>query len=231
MKFITSLNPKNIVKCRHCVDTWLRYLSEVVAVQTAPEIAILQPHFPDVTFVVTDIVGNVFDAPFCPNIHALVEQGPGIIINSDISMVGSYDDFATRFLLQRPDKVLDCGIRWDYTEGNISTRKLNPYGIDVFKITPDLMELFQGTEFAIGQPGWDYYFVLDAHRAGYYINAHKNPAMFLHEIHTVNWARWKLTLAQAILERRYDMSQADVTRYVQKVTGRVGLTRTTRKRR
>jgi hypothetical protein len=230
MKFITSLNPKNIDKCKSCVTTWKNYLSEVVAVQTASEIPILQPHFPDVTFVVTDRVGTVFDTPFCPNIHTLVEQGPGIIINSDISIMSSYDAFATRFLVERTDKVLDCGIRWDYT-GDISNRKLNPYGIDAFKITPELMDLFKDTAFTIGQPGWDYYFILDAHRAGFFINAHKNPAIFLHEVHEINWSRWKLTLAQALLERRYDMSQSDVTRYVQKVTGRIGLTRTTRKRK
>ena len=46
MKFITSLNPRNIEKCRDVVSNWLLYLSEVVAVQTAEEVIELKPYFP-----------------------------------------------------------------------------------------------------------------------------------------------------------------------------------------
>lgn len=226
MKFITSLNPKNIPKCRECVNSWIPFASEIVAVQTESEVSILQPLFSEVTFVVTDRVGTIFDSKFCPNIHALVDQGPGLIINADISIKIQKSIFDDKFQIR--SKVLDCGIRWDYEGDNIS---LNPYGIDAFRIDYELMEILQGTDFTIGQPGWDYYFVLEADKYGFYINSHRNPCIFYHQIHEVNWSRWKLTLAQALLEKMYDMSQSDVTKKVQKLTHRVSMTRSPRRRK
>jgi len=215
MRFITSLSPKSIPKCRECVDSWKPFSSEIVAVQSESEIATLQPLFSEVRFVATNRVGTLFESHYCPNIHALVDQGPGLIINADISIRSTKQTFDEKFQI-RP-KVLDCGIRWDYDSRG---RDLNPYGIDAFRIDEELMTIFQGTEFTIGQPGWDYYFVLEAEKHGFYINAHKNPPMFFHELHEVNWSRWKLTLAQALLEKMYNMPQADITRKVQKLTHR-----------
>lgn len=220
MRFITSLNPRNIPKCRECVDSWKVFCSEIVAVQTESETPVLQSAFPDVSFVVTDRVGTLFESTYCPNIHALVEQGPGLIINADISINCEKQMFNDRFCIK--PRVLDCGIRWDYDSKG---KQLNPYGIDAFRIDEELMSIFQGTDFTIGQPGWDYYFILEADKHGFYINAHKNPPMFYHELHEVNWSRWKLTLAQALLEKMYDMTQSDVTRKVQRLTNRVGVTR------
>ena len=220
MRFITSLNPRNIPKCRECVDSWKVFCSEIVAVQTEAETPTLQAAFPDVSFVVTDRVGTVFESTYCPNIHALVDQGPGLIINADISIKCEKQMFDDKFSIK--SRVLDCGIRWDYDSKG---KQLNPYGIDAFRIDEELMTIFQGTDFTIGQPGWDYYFILEAEKHGFYINAHKNPPMFFHELHEVNWARWKLTLAQALLEKMYDMPQADITRKVQRLTNRSGTIR------
>jgi hypothetical protein len=220
MRFITSLSPKNVPKCRECVDSWIPFSSEIVAVQTESEVPILQPLFPEVTFVVTDRVGVVFESTYCPNIHTLVDQGPGLIINADISIRGHKQMFDDRFCIK--PKILDCGIRWDYDSRG---KQLNPYGIDAFRIDEELITILQGTDFTIGQPGWDYYFILEAEKHGFYINAHKNPPMFYHELHEVNWSRWKLTLAQALLEKMYDMPQSDVTRKVQRLTNRVTATR------
>lgn len=218
-KFITSLNPRNIERCRTCVDNWLLYLSEVVAVQTAEEIEQLQPSFPDITFVETTDLDEKFDTK-CPKIRALIAQGPGILINSDIEIHTDRDKLL-RNIVYQDDNILKCGVRYDYTD-NISDpkKKLNRYGIDVFNITPKLMEILTSTEYTIGQPGWDYYFVLEANKHDIEIHTQAKPAMFYHKVHPINWARWKLTLAQSILEKRYNASQSDITRKVQRLTGR-----------
>lgn len=221
MKFITSLNPNNIEKCQNCVQSWLSYLDEVVAVQGPGEVEVLQPKFPNVTFVTTDQVGEAFDAKFCPRIHTLTAQGPGIIINSDIHMIGDRNIFVQNFLTPR-DKVLEVGIRWDY-EHNYDNRKLNPYGIDVFKITEELMEIYkEDTPFSIGQPGWDYYYILHARDHGFYINSHRLTPMFMHELHPANWSQWKLTLAQSMLERLYKVPSPSITNEVRRLTKRTG---------
>lgn len=218
MKFITSLNPRNIEKCRTVVDNWLLYLSEVIAVQTADEIEILAPRFPDIQFVATDDLDEKFDTR-CPKIRALVAQGPGVIINSDIEIYTDKDTLL-RKVVEVDESVLKCGIRWDYKDTPQGHKKLNPYGIDVFCITNRLKDILISSEYTIGQPGWDYYFILEANKHDIKISAQGKSPMFLHKIHEVNWSRWKLTLAQSLLERQYDMSQADVTRKVQRLTGR-----------
>lgn len=219
MRFITSLNPNNILKNQQCIESWKKYTNDIVAVQGPGESDKLAEHFPGVTFVTSTEVGDWFEAKFCPRMHVLVNQGPGIIINSDIQVVGSYDEFACRFYTDR-EKTLECGIRWDYKD-QFSNAIINPYGIDAFKITEDLIPVLnKDYPFAIGQPGWDYNFILMARDAGYVINAHKNPPIFMHEVHEVNWAQWKLTLAQSLLEKIYLVGSRQITGEVQRLTGR-----------
>lgn len=217
MKFITSLNPRNIEKCRDAVSNWLLYLSEVVAVQTAEEVEILKPRFPDVEFVITDDLDEKFDTK-CPKIRALIAEAPGIIINSDIE-IHTDKDILLRKIIYEDQSILKCGIRWDYTDNLNGTKRLNKYGIDVFNITSSLKDILVSTEYTIGQPGWDYYFILEAEKHNIKIMPTTTP-MFYHKVHTVNWARWKLTLAQSILEKQYNSDQSSITRKVQRLTGR-----------
>ena len=66
--------------------TWLRY-GHIVAVQTVEDIPLLQPHFPDVQFVATEKTGaKIFGYPSRVNISAMIDQGPGLLINSDIKI-------------------------------------------------------------------------------------------------------------------------------------------------
>jgi len=212
MKFITSINPNNISIAKKCLSTWTTYLPEIVAVQTPSEIATLQDAFPTVSFVETTEGGDVFDSIHCPRIHTLINQAPGIIINSDISIIGKA--FSEKFLTHR-DKVLECGVRYDDPP-----IKLHRYGIDVFKITEELKNIYEDTPFTIGQPGWDYYMILEASNAGYYINAHKRPVTFLHKVHPINWAPWKLSMAHALLEKRYNSDRQTITKTILRLTGR-----------
>ena len=217
MKFITSLNPRNIEKTRDVVSNWLLYLSEVVAVQTAEESEILKPRFPEVQFVITEDLDQTFDTKY-PKLRALIAECPGIIINSDIEIHTDKDTF-NRKLAYQDETVLKCGVRFDYEIDITGKKKLNPYGIDIFNITNRLKSILIDPVYTIGQPGWDYYFVLEAHKHGIKVITQTKP-MFYHRIHPINWARWKLTLAQSLLEKRYDMSQSDITRTVQRITGR-----------
>lgn len=219
MKFITSINPNNIERSRLCVTNWLLYISEVVAVQSANEIDRLKPHFPEVTFVPTDDLDEKFDTK-CPKVRALVDQCPGIIINSDIEILTDRDTLL-RKIVYEDESILKCGVRWDYASTVTNCKEMNPYGIDVFNITNTLKNTLTASEYTIGQPGWDYYFVLEAHMNNIRVMTQTSP-MFYHKIHEVNWNRWKLTLAQSMLEKRYDMRQEDVTRKVQSITGRCG---------
>lgn len=211
MKFVTSINPNNISKAKQCIDTWRNFCTEIVTVQGPDE----NIDIPDITVVHTDNVGKEFDTK-CPRIYELLKQAPCIIINSDIEIVTSREIFEAKFYQNR-SKTLECAIRYDYTESNTT---LNKYGIDLFKITPEILDILEDTEFTIGQPGWDYYLVMECNNNGFYINAHKKPKIVTHQVHGVNWHRWKLTYAQSLLERRYNTDSSSVTKKIQRLTGR-----------
>ena len=212
MRFITSISPNRLERQIKCINSWTPYCSEIVAVQTADEVSLVKNTFDFVRVVTTDQGSDIFDSPHCPRIYELIKQGPGLIINSDIEIHTSHSIFSDKFLTYR-DNVLECGIRYD-------NNKLNKYGIDAFKITDQLMEIYQDTPFGIGQPGWDYYLIKEAARQGIYINAHKKPAIFYHEVHELNWPRWKLSMAQSLLEKQYDSCARDITLEIQRLTGR-----------
>ena len=97
MRFITSISPKRIERQQYCMATWLQY-GEIVAIQTADEIPMLQEQFPEVKFVSTDKTGKeLFGYPSRVNISAMVEQGPGLLINSDIKFEQSYSSARSPF--------------------------------------------------------------------------------------------------------------------------------------
>ena len=86
MKFLTSISPRRIERQQYCMATWLQY-GEITAVQTAGEIPLLQPQFPNVQFVATEKTGALtFGYPSRVNISAMIDQGPGLLINSDIKI-------------------------------------------------------------------------------------------------------------------------------------------------
>lgn len=217
MKFITSISPFNIEQTKYCLSTWRKYLNTIVAVQSKEEIQLLEKEFPEVTFVETNKFGDAFHSK-CPTIRSLVDQGPGVIINSDISITGHSSLFEKNIATFEED-VLRCGVRFDYKNPN-SKKRQNMFGIDVFCITETLKQVLVNTEFTIGQPGWDYYFVLEADRNNLTIKTQRYPIMFLHKTHTTNWHRWKLTQAHSILERLYGEKHEVLTKKVQTLTNR-----------
>lgn len=213
MRLITSLSPKNLDRQDQCITTWEKYATEIIAVQPEEEIEQLSIHYSNITFVATDKKSDIFESN-APRIYSLIEQCPGVIINADIEIA---DDSVLKQMDRENDDILDCAVRFDYTPG--VGYRMHRYGIDVFRISNKLKDIYQDLPFGIGQPGWDYYLLLEAHRTGFRINCSKERT-YLHLEHPVNWQDWKLTIAQGLLERHYGMPKQHVTKLVLRLTGR-----------
>jgi len=156
MKFITSISPRRIERQQYCMATWLQY-GEIIAVQTACEIPLLQPHFPNVQFVATEKTGaSIFGYPSRVNISAMIDQGPGLLINSDIKIVTDQGQFDSDW--EPKSRQFNVGVRFDF-DGPGKPKYLNKHGIDAFLITEEVMAVMEDHGFVIGVPVWDSWIV------------------------------------------------------------------------
>ena len=156
MRFITSIGPKRIERQQFCMATWLQY-GEIVAVQTVDEIPLLQAQFPDVKCVSTDKTGKeIFGYPSRVNISAMVDQGPGLLINSDIKIDTTQRQFDADW--EPKPKQFNVGVRYDF-DGPGKPKFLNKHGIDAFLITEEIMSVMEDHGFVIGVSVWDSWIV------------------------------------------------------------------------
>lgn len=202
MKFITSLNPRaRIERQRACLNSWKQYGLPILAVQSTEEYYI-QTLFPEVDEVLPVAPSpNPFNSPW-PSLASMC-RFPGILINSDIDLSFSSDEFDK--LIRAKDPVV--GIR---REGGV----LNRFGIDLFISSTPYSPPKNG--FVIGKPGWDYFLVLEWGDSIFHTLHHG----LNHEQHFTNWNQAELRVAQSILVNRYGITQKQVTHRVQRITGR-----------
>jgi hypothetical protein len=181
MKFITSLHHKRIERQQYCLNTWMKFSTNIVAVQAEHEIEVLRNIFPFVKFVVGE-VSDKFSKP-TPKITELIKQAdePSLLINSDISVK---DKELSSWNYE--EKVIKLGIRLDYRPVPPQTKHKQKYGIDAFLIGPDMIPLLPDLDFCIGCPGWDFW--LPYHLWAYHDYQIRTPSCnFLHELHPIGW--------------------------------------------
>jgi hypothetical protein len=219
MKFITSISPKRIERQQYCMATWLQY-GEIVAVQTVEEIPLLQAQFPNVHFVATDRTGKeLFGYPSRVNISAIVEQGPGLIINSDIKIDTTQRQFDADW--KPKPKQFNVGVRYDF-DGPGKPKFLNKHGIDAFLITEEIMSVMEDHGFVIGVPVWDSWIVWHMLTHRFKIKAKLTPGL-LHLTHPLGWSDQDLAKGLAIMQGQYGIGQKGLSVAVSDVTGRLNV--------
>ena len=188
MRFVTSFAPSRIERQQACVSSWAKITDDIVAVQSPGETEHFQPLFPSIRFVETDRVGDLYGRPKNVRISAIMEQcvdAPILIINSDIEIIQPKEKFDAAWNHVK-DKVLKVGVRWDL---DVPTGQsgLMKWGIDIFRITPEMPALLTDIGMTIGCPGWDYWLPYVLWHEGYKIDTVKER-VFVHEIHERGWA-------------------------------------------
>lgn len=201
MRFITSLSLKRIERQQYCMETWKQF-GDITAVQTVGDVEILKPHFPDVNFVTTELTGeHQYGLPNRPRIKAMVDQGPGLLINSDIKITSSRQEFENDWT-PKP-KQFNVGVRWDF-DAPKSEKIINSCGIDAFLITEEVMECLPDVGFVIGVPMWDYWIVWHMMTERFKIKS-KTSQGLLHLKHDINWTREQMELGKLIMESEYGL--------------------------
>lgn len=221
IKLVTSIGQKRLDRQKKCIASWLKAGCEVTAVQSAGESEQLQEHFPDVQFVETDLVGDMFDNSHVVRVSAmtaLAVDEPILILNSDLEIRCRQERFKDNWSSVAV-KELKVGIRWDE---NITTRKTSMFkwGIDAFLITPQIAKDLPDIGMAIGKPAWDYFIPWHlVNVAGYELTVYKDR-QFIHEDHQRNWSSKDYQTGLQLFENHYGVTSKELTEWVQVATGR-----------
>lgn len=201
MKFITSISRHRIERQQYCMNTWLTY-GDITAVQTADDIEFLSPLFPQVNFVNTTLTGAEFyGLPNRVRIKALVDQGPGLLINSDIKLDTTHRDFTRDWKTHA--RQFSVGIRYDF-DGPGKPKVLNRYGVDAFLISEEVMALLPDLGFVIGVSVWDYWIIWHMMTERFRIKPKTTPGL-LHLRHTQNWDERETQIGLSILQSKYGL--------------------------
>ena len=220
MRFVTSFAPSRIERQQHCLQSWAAIASEVIGIQSPGEAEQMRNLFPGVQFVETELVGDMFGRPKNVRVRPLVEQAkdkPVLLINSDIEIVQEPAAFIAQWSTSATHD-LKAGIRWERHPATGAERLLK-YGIDVFLVTPDMVDLLPDIGLTIGCPGWDYWLPWMLHRNGYRIDAEMSR-VFLHETHGRTWRDAEHDMFCAMMASRYKIARKQLTLFIQQQTHR-----------
>jgi hypothetical protein len=133
----------------------------------------------------------------------MIDQGPGLLINSDIKIDSSHEDFQADWETERGQ--FNVGIRYDFDEPG-KPKVLNPYGIDAFLITEEAMELIPDVGFVIGVSVWDYWIVWHMLTERFRIKAKTTPGL-LHLRHPQNWGERDTEIGLSIMRSVYGLNE------------------------
>jgi hypothetical protein len=205
MKAVTSLSFNRIERQQYCVKTWQDRGLDVIAVQSPEEINKLKDLFPSVNFKEhTNTSANIFSKD-TPEIYALTKIAEEVweeclLINSDISIKDNIKNF---YEFWTPEiKTFKIGIRWDCVAGK-KARTKQKWGIDVFLITPEMVNTIPNLGFRIGCPGWDFWLIYHFHLLGYKITP--TQSKLFHESHSRNWYKSDQKAYRDMLMTKYSI--------------------------
>lgn len=212
MKIITSFSPTRIDAQKRALETWKKYNIPIQAVQCHGENYAMQ--------FVSDIIWvepNVNWSKGTPSIVDMFPDEPALIINSDIEMME-----ADLSRWEHKPNTLKIGLRTDYLADE-TTVQLNKYGIDIFSFHPEMKKVLRNPLWALGIPGWDYWYVYKLYRSGYLVE-YFNDKIF-HEAHPERWTMKDHKRCCHLLEWEFSITTSEISEQLQAMTNRLNLPR------
>jgi hypothetical protein len=149
---------------RACIQSWRNAGGQVVSVNNAAEIALLEQSFPDVEFVMSSAGQSGANPKGLPSISELLEVGCArpagsvfAITNSDVAFRGDSDVLQSIFTAGQGGCVYANRYEWAPTSSEPGLPYL--YGYDLFVVENTLVSPIEMADFCIGAPWWDYLFL------------------------------------------------------------------------
>jgi hypothetical protein len=186
---VTTINPNpaRLRRQQACVYSWQRTGLQVVCLQRPAEIEYLKQHFNGVELQTFDAQAH---RDFIP-IHALTQvatyrQTSILLLNSDIEIAQEPTAFLREWCSVQP-KELRVGIRWNHPAEKRGAAEMELWGIDAFRISPELASHIPESSFVCGLPVWDYWLPWFANKLGFPVSVSASPSL-LHENHAIAWS-------------------------------------------
>lgn len=208
---VTSFSPTRIEAQQKALESWRKYNKHILAVQCVGE-DFAKDFKPDQIIWVPPNKNWSKRTPSITHVFSAV-QAPFIYLNSDIEL--EMDNLSW---WEPEPNVLKIGLRTDYCP---QFTQLNKYGIDVFQISPEMMEHLDNHIWALGVPGWDYWVVWKLIQCGYQVAIQRED--ILHEAHHEQWNHLDYRRCGKLLEFEFDIPIQDISDKLQQLTERTHL--------
>ena len=186
----TSIAPKNLEKQKGAVESWLKLGFNVVSINCAEEMELLQKSFPEVKFIQATRDGrDEFGKPviyFDDLIGHLERAGTEIcgIANSDIFLIA--DEGIMPFIQNHAQKSLVYGSRTDIDSLGDLDGLVYEEGLDFFFFHRSLLSYYPKSHLCVGLPWWDYWTLLIPALKGTKLKKLVSPFAY-HIKHSMQW--------------------------------------------
>lgn len=210
MKIITSFSPTRIDAQKRALETWKKYNIPIQAVQCHGE-----EYARDFVSNIIWVEPNIYWSKRTPSIIDMFSDEPALIVNSDIEML---EPELSRW--EPEPKTLKIGLRTDYLN---EVTQLNKYGIDIFSFHPEMKGVLRNPLWALGIPGWDYWYAYKLYRTGYQVKYFDDQIM--HEAHGEQWAVKDHKRCCHLLEWEFEITTSEISQQLQAMTNRLNLPR------
>ncbi|EMG37884.1 Tetratricopeptide repeat containing protein [Desulfocurvibacter africanus PCS] len=187
----TSIPPKHTGTTRACVSTWLSAGFEVLSVNPAEELPLLESRFPEVRFVAAPRDGREhFGKPLVyieDMLKALQETGADVlgIVNADIAFCRGGDFLG--FVIRQAEGGMLFGPRVDIARPDAQTAGMYHCGFDYFFFDREAVPDLSDSGFCIGVPWWDIFFPYAFLLQGLPVRMNLSPVAY-HLAHDVHWS-------------------------------------------
>ncbi len=207
----TSIAPYNFEKQKECIVSWIRHGIQVVACNTADEIAELKEAFKDIDVEFRVVERDSFEVsgkhlPYIQDILNIVSSMTDEIcgyFNSDIYL-GNFDSNLFGFICEESRGSILITHRNEvdtYEDIYDLNWEMNLDGIDAFFLDKNMTDGLFGDE-AYVQTTWDGLLISHCYNRHLNVKTLQNPVMF-HIRHKVRWNYSRTEESYRVLEHRY----------------------------
>jgi len=188
---MTSIPPKRFEATRRCLSTWIKGGFEVMSLNPAEELPVLEAEFPEVRFVKAERDGRKHhQKPLVyieDMLRALAEGGADIcgIVNADIAFCHQGDFRA--FVVAEAKGGMLFGPRVELPTPEARIASLYLRGFDYFFFDRSVIPDMGDSGFCVGVPWWDIYFPFLFMLQGIRVKMNVSPVAY-HLAHDTNWS-------------------------------------------
>ncbi|HRJ23412.1 MAG TPA: glycosyltransferase [Thauera sp.] len=190
IEIATSLVPNNVSGQLPAVRSWQKLGFEVVSINPAEEIPLLDQHYPGVRFISAKRHGKHLVGKPCVFIDDILSYFRTSaadrfgIVNSDVFLFADRD--FVDFIGQHSRNALVYGSRVEIPGYGSALGYTYHYGFDYFFFDRILLDAYPASQFMLGIPWWDYWVPFQAVQAGVPIKRLDAYVAF-HVSHPVNY--------------------------------------------